>query len=235
MQTAKYQPWLARWGVKGLFSALVFFETATTAGLCSPTGPPWNHVNAIKFLGTIRIATSQLALRDGRENYVQELEIHILGKSLGSLPVCAQPGIIKTSAAEKGSVQQKQKQLSASSQSSKDRYKWLLSEPLSLFLFLCGVWQKGSMGGSWEMWFPLCFLHMLPCRMACSVVGNASDVLSSVWLWEISKYHLKKKKKCLFASLQPIDLLFVAIEVSGAEAEKIRIKVYSQAWMLLYS
>lgn len=73
------------------------------------------------------------------------------------LPVCAQPGIIKTSAAEKGSVQQKQKQLSASSQSSKDRYKWLLSEPLSLLLFLWSgsfyktVWSLTKRQHGWQL------------------------------------------------------------------------------------
>lgn len=84
MQTAKYQPWWPRGEPKGLFTALIFFETTTTAVLCSPTDHLRNHVNAIKFLNTNRIATSQLAVHDSRENYVQEFKMHILGQLLAA-------------------------------------------------------------------------------------------------------------------------------------------------------
>lgn len=84
--------------------------------------PHPNRINTIKFLGTIRIATSQLPnhgqrKREGKKkkkNYLRELrllEFHILGQSSLSKPVppCSQE-IIKRSVDEGGSERGKQRE-----------------------------------------------------------------------------------------------------------------------------
>lgn len=131
------------------------------------------------------------------------------------LPVCTQPGIVKTSAAQKGSGQRKQKQLSASSQSSKDGYKWLLSEPLAFLLFLwLGSFSKRVQVSDKKTAFSVDWVAVERCDCLCVfcifchvewlhlALLWAVVQIYYVWIWEISKYHFKKKVSLpLFGSL----------------------------------
>lgn len=133
------------------------------------------------------------------------------------MPVCAQPGIIKTSLAEKGSGRRKQNQRSASSQSSKDGYKWLLSEPA---LFSCDrdhfheefrAWQKAFSADlvAVERCDSFCIFHIW-CRveqLQRALLWAMARICSVLFEYEKYRSNIYKKNLPLLLFNLPISCL----------------------------